>query len=207
MYTNTVTNQRYKNVITLSVMVLLTAVVLLFYFFTKNYDKHTNNKNVTDTHISQYVQPQEINLSGFDDGLGHPTDRVIKTIKNQTHTIDTFNHDINGDGTIDKITRTHIDEETAHFYDEYKIELNINGEFHNITPDDFRTINGADCALQLLHFTFSPKFHIKKISRPWHDTWTTPTLATKTEFAIYKNKLQITTNQPLTNICDVAELF
>ncbi len=206
--TDTITRQKYKNIITISVMILLTAVILLFYFFTINSKKQNDITDTTSNiYTQQYNNDIELNLSDFNDGLGHPDNRINQIINNQTYTIDTFNRDINSDGKIDKITRTHIENETAHFYDEYKIELNIDGILYNITPDDFRTINGADCALQLLHFTFNQNFGVKKISRPWQDTWDTPTMATKTEYRLYKNTLKITENQPLTTICDVSELF
>lgn len=118
-----------------------------------------------------------------------------------------FQTDINNDGISDRITKTHHESGTAHFWDEYKIELNQNGKYKNITPNGFRTTVGAECALQQLQFVFSPRFQVIKISRPWRDSWDSPSMATRTIYTIKDNKLVAGKPEQLQSVCDVTELF
>lgn len=121
---------------------------------------------------------------------------------------DIFDIDINEDGIRDRITRNRNENGTAHFYDEYKIELNIDGEFVDITPDGFRTTEGAECALTKIKFIFQPDFRVIKISRPWQDSWETPTMATRTTYAFNENNiLAPVSSQQLKTVCDVSDLF
>lgn len=123
--------------------------------------------------------------------------------------IDVFLIDINGDGHSDKITRTRIENGTDHYSDKYTIELR-NGpinEFRDITPPDFETIVGAECALQKFQFVFRPTFRVIKISRPWRQSWITPTLATKTIYSLNADQLQESSRDPIKEICDVTDLF
>lgn len=120
---------------------------------------------------------------------------------------DIFDVDINGDGKNDRITRTRNENGTSHFYYQYKIELNKNGTFTDITPSGFRTTEGAECALQKLQFRFSPVFEVIKISRKWQDSWDTPTLATKTTYKFNDGQLEQVSSQQMKSICDVTDLF
>lgn len=120
---------------------------------------------------------------------------------------DIFDVDINGDGRNDRITRTRHENGTSHFYYQYKIELNQNGKFVDITPDGFRTTEGAECALQKLQFKFKPEFQVIKISRDWQDSWDTPTMATKTIYNIEKGSLQQVNVERMKTVCDVSDLF
>lgn len=118
-----------------------------------------------------------------------------------------FDVDINEDGHPDRITRTRNENGTAHFYYEYKVELNQNGNFIDITPDNFRTVEGAECALQKLQFVFVPRFHVIKISRDWSETWTTPTMARRTVYTINNNVFNASAPENLKVICNVADMF
>lgn len=118
-----------------------------------------------------------------------------------------FNRDINNDGHVDKIVRTRHENGTDHFYYEYKISVANNGTFIDITPDGFRTTEGAECALQKLKFSFKPDFRVVKVSRPWQESWTTPTMATKTVYTLNGDKITPISSQELKVICDVADLI
>ena len=146
----------------------------------------------------------------FSDGLPRP-DLV------ETYTLDetgsgiakkeVFNIDINNDDFIDRITRTRHENGTAHFWYEYKIELNKNGVFFNVTPNGFRTTEGAECSLKKIQFIFEPEFKVIKISRPWETSWNTPTVATRTDYALKNGKLVQTAQKTLGSCCEVTELF
>lgn len=155
--------------------------------------------------------PASQNVTGeFSDGLGKP-DSISQSSLDEfgagIASVEIFNRDINGDGRADRITRTRVENGTPHFYYEYKIELNEGGKYIDITPDGFRTTEGADCALQKIRFSFKPDFMVTKISRKWRDTWTTPTMATKTTYALQGNRLNVTDSVQLKEICNVSELF
>lgn len=146
----------------------------------------------------------------FTDGLTQP----ISTKKSEPDdtgagitNVEIFNVDINNDNAPDRITKTHHESGTAHFWDEYKIELNQDGKFRNITPNGFRSTVGAECALQQLQFVFKPQFYVIKISRPWRDSWDSPSMATRTIYTIKDNKLVAGQSEQMGQVCDVTELF
>ncbi len=118
-----------------------------------------------------------------------------------------FNRDINNDGRIDRITRRRIENGTAHFYYDYKIELNNGNGYTDITPNPMRTTEGAECALTKIQFSFEPEFQIIKISRPWQDSWDTPTMASKTTYTLKDNELHAAASVSMRTVCDVATLF
>lgn len=120
---------------------------------------------------------------------------------------DIFDRDVDGDGRRDRITRTRNENGTSHAYYQYKIELNRGGEFVDITPSGFRTVEGAECALQKLQFVFRPEFRAIKISRDWDTSWDTPTMATRTVYAFNNGQLVEIESTPLKIICDVTDLF
>ena len=161
----------------------------------------------------EYIQP-DINtvdeFTEYTDGLGTPFETIQHQLDDMATGIaqtDIFKYDINGDGILDKITRTRNENGTAHFWDEYKIEINLNGNWIDITPDDFRTVEGAECALQKIQFQFVPQFQIVKISRPWQDSWVTPTQATRTVYKSGSNQIVKISETAADTVCDVTELF
>jgi len=146
----------------------------------------------------------------FTDGLGAPNSSFGADLDEMGVGIastDIFDRDINGDGRPDRITRTRVENGTSHYYYEYKIELNNGAQYIDITPPDFRTVEGADCALKKIQFIFEPDFAAIVISRPWRDTWTTPTRATKTTYAISGGQMNISNATQMKTICDVSQLF
>lgn len=193
-----------KNIIFISSILIL--CVLAFVLFKIS---PTNNK----THYSQ--QPETIyentdNLAEFSDGLVNP-DSVTE------YELDEFNMglasksiyyaDINRDGANDRITKNFISTGNAHSYYAYKIELNHNGKYIDITPDGFQTINGAMCDLQQIQFKFKPSFKIIMIYRQLGDTWNDATLAEKKVFTLKNNTLVSTGTVKMRPVCDVKELF
>ncbi|MBQ8368196.1 MAG: hypothetical protein IJX43_04035 [Alphaproteobacteria bacterium] len=152
------------------------------------------------------------NISGeFTDGLGRANDTTQNPLDETgagIATIEVFSVDINDDKIIDRITRTHNENGTAHAWDEYKIELGRGGgAWRDITPDGFRTTQGAECALQKLQFVFQPKFRVIKISRPWIQSWDSPSMAKRTEYIMQDNKLVAQDSVDVGAVCDVSELF
>ena len=172
--------------------------------------KNKNDVQTFGTAAVNITQKQKNRAITFNDGLGKTKDKIgYKPDETGTGVtrIETFSFDINSDGQDDKITRIRHENGTAHFWDEYTIEINENNRFRTITTDDFRTINGADCALQKLKFVFKPKFQVIKISRPWVDSWTTPSMATQTTYELINNKMVMVETKKLSSVCDVTDLF
>lgn len=150
------------------------------------------------------------NTGEFSDGLTNPDfseQYQLDEFGTGVTERDIFDVDINNDGRRDRITRTRNENGTAHFYYQYTIELNNNGDFVDITPAGFRTVEGAECALQKLQFVFRPEFRVIKISRDWDTSWDTPTPATRTVYTISNNQISAETSTPLKTICDVTDLF
>ena len=153
--------------------------------------KETKNKEFSDGLINP-ISSQRFNLSEFGEGISE---------KN------VYEYDINNDGKKDRITRTKNENGTPHFYYEYKIELNKNGTFADITPEGFRTTEGAECALQKLQFIFKPDFKVIKISRDWKESWETPSLAIQTTYNFSDGKIVPKAEKEMKIVCDVTELF
>lgn len=146
----------------------------------------------------------------FTDGLGRAnsaTEYPLDETGAGVARVEVFKRDINNDGQIDRITKRRVENGTDHFYDEYTIELANGNKYIDITPDNFRTIEGADCALQRLRFIFNPQFQVIKISRPWQDSWTNPTAAVKTTYALRGGQMQEIKSQNMKAVCNVADLF
>ena len=193
----------------LGIIAVLALVVCIALWYIHAPKQSNDNKNTLGAPTTQVTQKTKSNHV-FWDGL----DRKVSAVKYNTDetgtgitNVDVFNADINSDGLMDKITKTHHENATAHFWDEYKIELNNNGIWQNITPKGLRTTQGAECALQKIKFVFSPVFQVIKISRPWTDSWATPSMATKTVYELKNGKLQAVSTQKLKSVCDVTELF
>jgi hypothetical protein len=119
----------------------------------------------------------------------------------------TFSYDIDEDGRPDRISRARRETGTAHFQYIYKVELNNGEKMVNITPKDFFTVEGAECAHQKIQFSFKPDFSITKISRTMGEDWNTPTPSTKTVYTLWNNNLHVATTSEYKTVCDVAELF
>lgn len=115
--------------------------------------------------------------------------------------------DINQDGQIDKISKMFFNNRNAHSYYAYKIELLNNNEYIDITPKDLRTVNGADCDIQQIQFSFEPDFNIKIIHRDLGDGWNEPTTATQDIFKLSNNTMKLISTQKLQSVCDVKKLF
>lgn len=153
--------------------------------------KKTENEQFSDG-LTNLVSSKKFNLNEFGEGIAEQN---------------IYEYDINNDGKKDRITRTKNENGTPHFYYEYKIELNKNGSFVDITPEGFRTTEGAECALQKLQFVFKPDFKVIKISRDWKDSWDTPSLAIQTTYNFSDGKIISISEKELQTICDVSELF
>jgi len=193
-----------KNLIWILTIAVLCALAYVLY---NTYTKQQKNETAPIPVFSD----EFINTSsGFSDGLTNP-DSVTK------YPLDEYNvgiaeksiyfADINSDNETDRITKTFFETGNAHSYYEYKIELKQNGKFVDITPKNFRTVNGADCDLQQIQFVFKPQFKVILISRNMGETWIDPTVAKKQVFKIVENTLQEKETKTLHKICDVKELF
>jgi hypothetical protein len=146
----------------------------------------------------------------FSDGLGAPVSRTTYPLDEFGEGVaaaDVFDIDINRDSRPDRITRTRTETGADHFYYEYKIELDMGGYHADITPANFRTVEGAQCALKKLRFVFNPDFQVIVISRDWMESWTTPTPASRTVYQLDNNELKAGEARRLQPVCDVSELF
>ncbi|MDR1338414.1 MAG: hypothetical protein LBJ73_05315 [Rickettsiales bacterium] len=146
----------------------------------------------------------------FNDGLGAPISRTTYPLDEFGEGVaaaDAFDVDINKDSRPDRITRTLTETGADHFYYDYKIELDMGGYYANITPANFRTVEGAECALKKLKFVFRPNFQVIVISREWQESWTTPTPASRTIYKLENNELKAGEARRLKTVCDVSGLF
>lgn len=204
-------NQSGSTVLNILLVIMFIIIAILIYILAGG--KTPTTKRVTGTQSPNIITSEKEtnqNTDTFSDGLSKPVfsekyklDEMGSGISER----DIFDIDINGDGLVDRITRTKNENGTSHFYYEYIIELNKNGKFVNITPDGFRTTEGAECSLQKLRFNFKPEFRVEKISRDWSQSWDTPTMATKTTYIFNDGNLKQTESIPLKIICDVKNLF
>lgn len=203
-------NQSGNVIFNILLIVLLVVIAVLIYMLVgSNRAKIGDTVGIESPTYQTVSQPAERD-DIFSDGLGTPQQSQQFQLDEFGSGIaerDTFSRDINGDGRLDRITRTRYENGTPHFYYEYKIELNNGNDFTDITPDGFRTTEGAECALQKLQFTFTPRFSVKKISRQWRDSWDTPTPAVCTIYELSDNALVQSDTEDLDSVCDVRELF
>lgn len=209
-------NQRGSIAVNIILILLLAVIAVLIYLMAGN--DGTRHGRTIGTQTPMHEIPRRANISApgtsangsFDDGLGRATTSTEYPLDDfgaGLARVDVFRHDINNDGLADRITRSRHENGTDHFTYEYKIELNTGNGYKDITPEGFTTVEGAQCALQKLRFVFTPGFGVIKISRPWQDTWITPTIATRDTFSIIKDNIHKIESQTLTSVCDVAELF
>lgn len=203
-------NQNGNIVTNITLSILVVAIGGLLYTLWKRQPENSVVNNIIENHETHQHDHKKLNASVFSDGLNKPesqfTQEPDETGAGIVNTA-IFNIDINGDKLSDKITRIRHESGTAHFWDEYKIEINQNGKYKNITPNGFRTTIGAECALQQLQFKFKPYFHVVKISRQWKGTWDSPSMATRTIYTLDDNKFVSAPPQQLGVVCDVTELF
>jgi len=116
--------------------------------------------------------------------------------------IDTFYIDINDNGIKDTIKRGRFFTGTAHGYTFYEVYLDDGQQIGY-----FRTLESADCFLELYKFNFNP-FFVTKISRPLgEEGWWQPTNAIRQVFRLKGNQLEKISEKSVGKICDVQELF
>lgn len=193
-----------------AIMLVAIGVMLYILLGGKNPFVTSTNTVVSPATIVDETTPSRDANGEFNDGLGAADAATAGELDEYgagIAVIDVFNRDINSDGRIDRITRTRVENGTDHFYYEYKLELNTQNGYMDITPDGFRTTEGAECALRKLRFIFRPAFRVDIISREWTDTWITPTMATKTTYAFRHGELNASDATQMRVVCDVADLF
>lgn len=192
----------------LLVMLIVTIGVLAYMLINKR--DETTGRTMTVVSPNAPTATVATDDDEFNDGLRNPDTVTRGTLDEFGAGIAetaVFNRDINDDGRPDRITRRRVENGTDHFYYDYKIELNTKNGYTDITPNGFRTTEGADCALQKLRFVFKPDFRVIKISRDWEQSWDTPTPATRTEYTITGNQFHNIASTPVGTICNVADLF
>ena len=206
--------ERGSVAINVILIILLVVIGVLVYVMARNgRDGGVRGIGVTSPVVvtdAPRAEGAPANARRFSDGLGTASQSTRYTLNEfgeGVESIDVFIRDLNGDAMPDRIIRTRVENGTAHFYHEYKIELGDANGYTDITPDDLRTVRGAECALQQIQFVFKPDFQIIKISRPWRDSWTTPTLAVKTVYGLSNGALRQIQRVPLKLVCDVSDLF
>lgn len=211
MQHNSKHSQRGAVALNILIVLVLLVIGVLGYFLTRQRAATPGRTFGLDAPSATRPTPTINVMNGeFNDGLGTPTEFAefeLDEFGAGTARRDVFDRDIDGDGHTDRITRTRVENGTDHFYYEYKIERNIGGAMTNITPSGMRTVEGAQCSLAKIRFEFKPRFRIIKISRPWFDTWTTPTAAVRTEYALSDGGLVETDQSPVATVCDVVGLF
>lgn len=192
-------------------LVWIISVVLLcllgFIFYKINSKPTINQHNKTVVSYDNFFDNDE---NVFSDGLKNPNSVTTYNLSDYEPGVSEksiYMIDINNDGKADRITKSFFENWNAHSYYEYKIELNKNGKFVDITPKGLRTVSGADCDLQQIKFVFKPKFKIIMIYRNLGANWAEPTLAKKRVFFLSDDKINVTDDEPLRTICDVKELF
>ncbi len=194
---------KIKNLVWILSIAILCALAFILYNKTNT---QTPMQDTTPIFSDEFVETNQ----DFSDGLNNP-DSVT------TYPLDEYGMgvakktvyyiDINNDKNRDRITKTLIETGNAHSYYEYKVELNKNGKFVDITPNNFKTTNGENCDLQQIQFVFKPQFKVVLISRELGETWNTPTLAKKEVFKLSDDKFNIVDTKKLRKVCDVKELF
>ena len=194
-----------------AILIVITAVVLATFgvilWMRGGTNRTPQTIGVTSPAMETHDTPRG---TTFSDGLGTPdatTRYELDDFGAGVARRDVFMRDINGDGEPDRITRTRVENGTDHYFDEYTIELKNGNSYTDITPPDMRTVESADCAVARYQFIFRPTFRIIKIARPWRDTWTTPTMATRTIYRLGDNTLRAGGAEPIKEVCNVADLF
>lgn len=177
---------------------IIIVAFIAYVFFKKDTAQITQDANVITV-------PTAAKILSDTDGLPKP-DSINRFKLDQfgvgVSLVEKFNIDIDNNGQMDLIVRTRNENGNGHGFSEYKITLNG----MDITPPNFRTVAGADCALQSFKFYFSP-FKVVKISRSWEESWETPTMASRSEYTISNGVLTESTPRNVGKICNVADLL
>lgn len=187
------------------ILLIVLFVVGIILIYIVGADK-TSNENILD---SGPIATNLVSDKTFSDGLENPSN--VRRFEPDDYGVGVteiaeYVYDINHDGRPDRITRSRVENGTAHFQYVYKIELNDGQTYTDITPNGFYTVEGSECAHQKLQFSFKPDFSVIKISRPMGDDWNTPTQSTKTTFAIRGQRIHTVSSIEYKTVCDVAEL-
>lgn len=198
---------------TILVIMILIIIGVLMYMLTTQDKTQSANTNIavkSPINIPDNNADIAIDFDSFNDGLRTPSS-AQETEPDEygvgITSVRIYTHDLNRDGRMDKITRTHIENGTSHFTNEYKIEIATADGFIDITPPDMKTVESADCALQKLRFSFAPIFSIEKIGREMGDDYLTPTMAYRYVYRLENNQMIEISRTPMREICDVSELF
>ncbi len=198
---------------TILVIIIMVIIGVLMYMLTTQDKTQSANTNIavkSPINIPDNNADIAIDFDSFNDGLRTPSS-AQETEPDEygvgITSVRIYTHDLNRDGRMDKITRTHIENGTSHFTNEYKIEIATDDGFIDITPPDMKTVESADCALQKLRFSFAPIFSIEKIGREMGDDYLTPTMAYRYVYRLENNQMIEISNTPMREICDVSELF
>ncbi|MCM1294068.1 MAG: hypothetical protein NC311_00705 [Muribaculaceae bacterium] len=195
------------------VVIILVIIGVLMYILTTQEKKQSANTNIAVTspiNIPDNNADIAIDFDSFNDGLHNPGNAQENAPDEYgvgITSVRVYMHDLNRDGRMDRITRTHIENGTSHFTNTYKIEIATVDGFIDITPPDMQTIESADCALQKLRFSFTPLFSIEKIGREMGDDYTTPTMAYRSIYRLENNQMVEISKTSMREICDVSELF
>ena len=193
-------NGTNKFILFISIIILCVLGVIFYNVYSKQSPKSINI-------VDEYPMETE---NSFSDGLKNPSSVSTYTLDDDDVGItekSTYLIDINGDNKKDRITKSFFDNGNAHSYYEYKIELNKNGKYLDITPNNLRTVNGADCDLQQVKFVFNPEFKVIMIYRNMGDTLVDPTMAKRRMYSFDNGKLNASADKDLRVVCDVKELF
>ncbi len=196
---------KLKNIIFIIAIVILGVLVFMFSNKTHNEIPVSNETMFVD------FNKDTTNIKTiFSDGLRdpdsvttYPLDKYGMGVSEKS----IFYVDINRDKVKDRITKIFVETGNAHSYYQYKIELNIDGKFVDITPSNFRTTNGDVCDLQQIQFIFKPSFKVILIYRELAETWDSPSVARKQIFKISGNKFVSDSPKSLRSVCDIKELF
>lgn len=203
--TKNVKERKMNNIKNFVLILSIVALGALAFFFYKTSDYKS------EILPQQIFNDEVLNKPvGFSDGLvkpdsvtRYPLDEFDTGLSEKT----IYYVDINKDGNQDRITKSFIETGNAHSYYKYKIELNDNGKYVDITPDGLQTTNGDVCDLQQIQFKFKPYFKIIMIYRPMGNNWNEPTVATKKVFTLDGKKFKTDVPKQIRPICDVKELF
>ena len=80
-------------------------------------------------------------------------------------------------------------------------------EYIDVTPNNLKTTNGAECDLQQIQFSLKPQFSAKIIYRELGNYWNQPTVAKQKKLTLIGNKIQESEIKTLKSVCDVKVLF
>ena len=193
-------NQQRGNILFNTLLVVLCAVIAVLIYILAGGPMPGEKKSVGVVSPQMDISDSGADISTNDTYAGEFSDGLGVPDSAQEFALDEFGAGISERDVLNE-------NGTVHFFYEYVIELNTGDGFVDITPDGFRTTEGADCALQKLKFIFQPDFRVIKISRKWQETWDTPTMAQRTEYTLNNNQLVPGNAVDMRTVCDVSELF